>query len=100
MAFNAYHLSRAGRPAPVLDGFSGDQRFFLAWARMWRMKIRPDYLREWVLTFPYAPYEYRANGTVRNVAAFQEAFALTSGDRLFRPPAERVTIWERSIANH
>ena len=65
-----------GRPAPTIDGFTGEQRFFLAWARMWRMKVRPDYLREWVLTFPYAPYEYRANGAVRNLSAFHEAFGV------------------------
>jgi putative endopeptidase len=93
MALRAYRLSLGGRQAPVIDGFTGEQRFFLAWARMWRMKVRPDYLREWVATFPYAPYEYRANLTVRNLAAFHEAFGLTAKDGLFRPPEQRVTIW-------
>lgn len=93
LALRAYRLSLGGRPAPVIDGLPGEQRFFLAWARMWRMKVRPDYLREWVLTFPYAPYEYRANGTVQNLSAFHEAFGLTAKDRLFRPPEERVSIW-------
>ena len=57
------------------------------------MKVRPDYLREWVLTFPYAPYEYRANGAVRNLSAFHEAFGVCANDRLFRSATERVTIW-------
>ena len=93
LALRAYHVSLGDRPASTIDGFTGEQRFFLAWARMWRMKVRPDYLREWVLTFPYAPYEYRANGAVRNLSAFHEAFSLTEKDRLFRPPQERVRIW-------
>jgi endothelin-converting enzyme len=93
LALRAYRLSLRGRPAPVLDGVPGEQRFFLAWARMWRMKVRPDYLREWVLTFPYAPYEYRANGAVQNLPAFHDAFGVNTSDKLFRNPAERVTIW-------
>jgi endothelin-converting enzyme len=93
LALRAYRLSLNGRAAPVIDRFTAEQRFFLAWARMWRMKVRPDYVREWVTNFPYAPYEYRANGTVQNLSAFYEAFGITPGDRLFRPPAERVIIW-------
>jgi putative endopeptidase len=93
LALRAYRLSLNGRPAPVIDGFTGEQRFFLAWARMWRMKVRPDYVREWVTNFPYAPYEYRANAAVRNLSAFHEAFGVTAKDRLFRPAEERLTIW-------
>ncbi len=93
LALRAYRLSLNGRLAPVIDRYTGEQRFFLAWARIWRMKVRPDYLREWVTTFLYAPYEYRANGAVRNVTEFHEAFGVTAGDGLFRAPGERVTIW-------
>jgi putative endopeptidase len=93
LALRAYRLSLRGRPAPLMDGFTGEQRFFFAWARMWRMKVRPDYVREWVTTLPYAPYEYRANSTVRNLGAFYDAFSVTGKDRLFRSPADRVTIW-------
>ena len=93
IALRAYRLSLDGRPAPTIDRFTGEQRFFLAWARMWRMKVRADYLREWVLTFPYAPYEYRANGAVSNLAAFHEAFGVTTRDRLSRAPDDRVKIW-------
>ncbi len=93
LALRAYRLSLRGRPSPVIDGFTGEQRFFFAWARMWRMKVRPDYVREWVTTLPYAPYEYRANGTVRNLGAFYDAFSVTGKDALFRGAPERVTIW-------
>ena len=93
LALRAYHVSLGGRPAPTIDGFTGEQRFFLAWARMWRMKVRPDYLREWVLTFPYAPYQYRANVAVRNLTAFHDAFSVSPGDRLYRPQTDRITIW-------
>jgi len=93
LALRAYRLSLNGRPASVIDGYTGEQRFFLAWARIWRMKVRPDYLREWVTTFSYAPYEYRATGAVRNLTEFHEAFGVTPRDGLFRAPRERVTIW-------
>jgi putative endopeptidase len=93
LALRAYRMSLAGRPVPTIDGLTGEQRFFLAWARMWRMKVRPDYLREWVLTFPYAPYEYRANGAVRNLSAFHQAFAVAPTDGLYRAPPARVNLW-------
>jgi len=93
VALGAYHSSLKGRPAPVLDGFTGDQRFFLSYARMWRMKVRPDYLRQWLLTLQYAPEEFRVNGTVAQLDAFDSAFGVTATDRLYRQPAERVRIW-------
>ncbi len=93
LALRAYRLSLNGRSASVIDGLTGEQRFFLSWARMWRMKVRPDYVREWVTNFPYAPYEYRANAAVQNLSAFHEAFGVTAKDRLFRRPEECVTIW-------
>jgi len=77
----------------VIDGFTGAQRFFLAYARMWRMKGRDDYMRQWLLTQPYAPYEFRANGAVTNLGAFHDAFNVVSTDALFRPPADRIRIW-------
>jgi len=93
VAHRAYRLSLGGKPAPEIDGFTGDQRFFLGYARMWRIKVREDYLRQWLLAFPHAPYEYRTNGQVTNHAAFYEAFGVTPGDKLFRAPAERNKIW-------
>lgn len=93
LAYRAYLISLDGKPAPVIGGFTGAQRFFLAWARMWRAKVRENYLRQWVLTMPHAPYEYRANGAVSHLPAFYEAFAVAPTDRLFRPPAARARIW-------
>ena len=86
-------LSLGGQAAPMVDGFSGAQRFFVAWAAMWRLKVRDNYLRQWLLTMPHAPYEYRANGPVGHLEAFYDAFGLTPQDKLYRPPATRVRVW-------
>lgn len=93
IAARAYELSLGGRPSPLIDGFTGGQRVFLGWARVWRMKERDAYLRQWLLTSPYAPYRYRANGTVSNLPAFYEAFGVKPGDRLYRDPDKQVRIW-------
>ena len=93
VAYRAYMLSLDGRPAPILDGFTGPQRFFLGYARMWRIKVRDDFLRQWLLNLAYSPEEFRTNGTVCQMAAFHDAFGLTPADRLYRAPQERVRIW-------
>ena len=93
MAYRAYQLSLAGKPAPVIDGFTGPQRFFLGWAQIWQRKYRDDELRLRLVTDPHSPSEYRCNGVVANIAEFYEAFGVKEGDRLYRPPAERVRIW-------
>ena len=93
VAYHAYRRSLGGRSAPVIDGFTGDQRFFLAWAQAWRMVIRPEYLREWLLAMRHAPPEYRANGPVTHLAAFYEAFGIKPGDRMYRAVEGRVKIW-------
>jgi predicted metalloendopeptidase len=89
----AYHLSLGGRPAPVTNGLTGNQRFFIAWARAWRSKQRDDYLRQWVVTQQHAPPEYRVNGIVGHIPAFYSAFNVTAGDALYREPAQRLRIW-------
>lgn len=93
IAHRAYTTSRHGRPAPVIDGLTGDQRFFVSWARAWRGKLRDEYMRQWVLFSPHPPPEYRANGPVSNLDAFYEAFHVKPGDRLYRDPALRVKVW-------
>lgn len=93
IAYRAYELSRSGRPAPVLDGFTGEQRFFLAWARIWRSKERPEYLRQRLATMPYAPSRYRANGPVTHLQAFHDAFGVRPGDGLYRDQAFRIVFW-------
>ena len=94
MAYAAYrrHVARHGEP-PVIDGLTGDQRFFLAFAQVWRSQLREGILRERVLTDPHSPPEYRVNGVVRNIDAWYEAFDVRPGDRLYLPPEQRVRIW-------
>ena len=78
---------------PVIDGFTGDQRFFLAWAQVWRSAQREDAYRQRLRTDPHSPEEYRANGAVRNFDPWYKAFNVTEDDALYLPPEERVRIW-------
>lgn len=93
MAYEAYHNSLRGKPAPVIDGLSGDQRFFLSWAQVWRTKTRDEALRAQVLSDPHAPPYFRVNGAVRNMDEWYAAFDVKPGDKLFLPPEQRVKIW-------
>jgi predicted metalloendopeptidase len=93
VAHYAYRQSLNGRPAPVIDGLSGDQRFFLAWAQTWRTKIRDEFLRQWLIAMPHAPPEFRTNGAVVHLPAFYEAFGVSPGDRLYLAPEARVRVW-------
>jgi putative endopeptidase len=93
VAYRAYQAFRAGNPAPVLEGFTGDQRFFLGYGQIWRSKQRAEALRVSLLTDPHSPGEYRANGVVTNVDGFYQAFDVRPGDRLYKAPAERIHIW-------
>jgi predicted metalloendopeptidase len=93
VAYRAYMISLAGKPAPVIDGFTGPQRFFLGWAQIWRRKYRDDELRVRLVTDSHSPSEYRCNGVVTNMTEFYEAFGVKPGDRLYREPADRVKIW-------
>jgi putative endopeptidase len=93
IAYRAWKISMKGQPSPVIDGLTGDQRFFLGWAQAWRAKAREEYLRRQVLADPHAWAEFRANGPVSNIPAFYEAFNVKPGDKLYREPALRVKIW-------
>jgi putative endopeptidase len=93
IAFRAYQLSLGGRRAPAIDGFTGEQRFFIGWAQIWRTKMRPEFLRQTLLSSPYAPAEFRANGPASNLSGFYEAFSVRPGDKLYREPKARVKIW-------
>ncbi len=94
MAYSAYrrYVAAHGEP-PVLNGLTGDQRFFLAYAQAWRDYWREGLLRRVVLTNPHSPSMYRVNGVVRNVDAWYRAFNIQPGDRLYLPPEQRVHIW-------
>ena len=93
VAYHAYQLHLAGRSAETLEGFSGEQRFFLGWAQVWRTKIRDGALRNQVLTDSHSPAVYRANGTVRNMDSWYAAFDVQPSDALYLPPGDRVTVW-------
>lgn len=93
VAYHAYRLHLAGRPARTLDGITGDQRFFLGWAQAWRSLIRDEALRNQVMTDPHSPAIYRCNGTVRNMDAWYAAFDVQPGEALYLAPEDRVTIW-------
>ncbi len=91
-SFDAYHASLAGKSAPVQDGFSGDQQFFIAFGQNYGSKEREEMLRQQVMTDPHAPAEYRADG-VRNVDAWYPAFNVQPGEKLYLAPPDRVQIW-------
>jgi putative endopeptidase len=93
VALSAYRLSLQGKPAPVLAGLTGEQRFFLSWAQVWRTQLREQRLRNQVMTDSHSPAEFRVNGTVRNMPQWYEAFDVKPGDKLYLAPEERVTIW-------
>ena len=93
MALDAYHLSLHGQPAPVIDGFTGDQRVFLGWAQVWRTLTRDDALRQLITTNPHSPGQVRAFAPLRNVDAWYEAFGVKEGDAEYVKPEDRVRIW-------
>ena len=93
IAYKAYQISLGGKPAPVIDGLTGDQRFFMGFGQVWRGKMREQAMIARIKTDPHSPAEFRANGTLRNQPGFYEAFKLKEGDKMFLAPAKRVTIW-------
>jgi len=93
MAYRAYKISLQGKAAPVIDGYTGDQRFFIGWAQGWARKYRDDELRRRLVIDPHSPSEYRTNIIVSNLAEFYTAFDVKPGDKMYRAPADRVKIW-------
>jgi putative endopeptidase len=93
VSYEAYHISLHGKKAPVLDGFTGDQRFFLSWAQVWRSLYRDEQLRTLVMSNPHSPPKFRVNGPIRNLDAWYTAFDVKAGDQLYLPPEDRVRIW-------
>ena len=89
----AYQMSLNGKEAPVIDGFTGVQRVFLGFGQVWSGKYRDETLRLQIETDPHSPSMYRANGAVRNVPEFYEAFEVSADDALYLGPDDRVKIW-------
>ncbi|AEG50051.1 Endothelin-converting enzyme 1 [Sphingobium chlorophenolicum L-1] len=92
VALDAYHASLGGKPAPVIDGTTGDERFFLGWAQVWRRNYREPNLRQRLVTDPHSPSQYRAD-TVRNFDQWYSAFKPEAGGKIYLAPQDRVKIW-------
>jgi putative endopeptidase len=93
IAFKAYKLSLGGKPSPVIDGLTGEQRFYLGWAQAWRSKIRDERLLESIVRNPHAPDGFRAIGAAVNADGFHEAFGTKPGDGMWKAPADRIRLW-------
>ncbi|MGH6787429.1 MAG: M13 family metallopeptidase [Novosphingobium sp.] len=93
LAYRAYKMSLGGKDAPVIGGYTGDQRFFMAWAQVFRVKMREPALRQQLQTDPHSPGAYRINNIVRNFDEWYKAFDIKPGDKLYLPPEQRLRIW-------
>ncbi len=93
LAYRAYKMALDGEEAPIIDGLTGDQRFFLSWAQVWQRKYREDALIQRLTSDPHSPSEFRVNGVVRNFDEWYEAFNVQPEDALYLSPEERVRIW-------
>jgi putative endopeptidase len=93
IAWKAYERSLAGRSAATIDGTTGAQRFFIGWAKIWRLKERDERLLERLTAGPHSPGEFRANGAAINADAFHDAFGTKPGDGMYKPKDERIRIW-------
>jgi len=93
IAYKAYRLSLDDRQAPVIDGLSGDQRFFIGWAQVWRSKTRENQAILWIKSNPHSPAEFRGLVPEMNLTPFYTAFGVKPGDKMYLAPDKRVTIW-------
>ncbi len=94
ISYYAFKKSLEGKPAPEkIDGFTAEQRFFLAWAQGWRGNMRAEYLKNMVQTNPHSPGNFRVNGPPSNMQEFYDAFGVKEGDKMYRPKSERAEIW-------
>jgi putative endopeptidase len=93
MALDAYHASLGGKPAPVLDGLTGDQRVFLGWAQAWAGKATPEEMKRYTISDPHSFRKYRVNGVVPNLDQWYAAFGVKPGDALYIAPEKRARIW-------
>jgi putative endopeptidase len=93
IAYKAYRISLAGHEAPVIDGYSGDQRLYLGWVQVWRGKVREAETIQRIKADPHSPPAVRGTAPLRNQAGFYAAFGLKPGDKMYLPPDQRVNIW-------
>jgi len=93
IAYRAYKNSLNGKEAPIIDGITGEQRFFMGWTQVWRRNVREKRARQLILIDPHAPGLYRVMGPLQNMPEFYEAFDVKESDKLFIPVEDRVKIW-------
>lgn len=93
IAYKAYQISLGGKPAPVIDGLTGDQRFYMGFAQVWRNKAREQEMIMRIKTDPHSPAQFRVLGTLQNQPGFYKTFDLKEGDKMYLPPEQRVVIW-------
>ncbi|CAH9064794.1 Neutral endopeptidase [Pseudoalteromonas holothuriae] len=93
VAYKAYQISLGDNKAPVIDGYTGEQRFFMGWSQIWRRKYRDEELRNRLVTDPHAPSHYRVIGVLPNMPEFYKAFDVKEGDKMYLAPEKRVKIW-------
>jgi putative endopeptidase len=94
IAYYALKKSLEGKPVPAkIDGFTAEQRFFIAWAQAWRVNMRPAFLKNMIQTNPHSPGNFRANAAPSNMQEFYDAFGVKPGDKMYRPKEERAEIW-------
>ncbi|HEX8068998.1 MAG TPA: M13 family metallopeptidase [Pyrinomonadaceae bacterium] len=93
LAYRAFQKAQAGKPGKPIDGFTPEQRFFLAWAQVWASSIRPEEARRRVITDPHPLARFRVNGPLSNMPQFAAAYQCKSGDPMVRPPEQRCQIW-------
>jgi len=93
VAFDGYHRSLGGKPAPVIDGLTGDERFYMGWAQGWQSKLREPAAIRYIKSDQHSPGQFRTNGTLVNQEGFYKTFGVKPGDKMYRAPEERVSIW-------
>jgi predicted metalloendopeptidase len=93
IAYKAWKRSLDGKPAPVIDGLTGEQRFYMGWGQVWRSKIRDAFQVALLKADPHSPRSFRVNGALKNQDGFHEAFGVKPGDRMYLAPTQRVRIW-------
>ncbi len=93
VAYKAYRLSLGGKEAPVIDGMTGDERFFMSFAQGERDKTRDEIQVVYIKSDPHSPNKFRVNGPLSNLDAFYETYKVKPGDKMYRPPQERVSLW-------
>jgi len=93
IGYKAYIRSLGGKPSPVIDGLTGQQRLFIGWGQIWRTKYRDAEMLRRLTVDSHSPPEFRCHGVIRNLPEFYEAFGVKDGDKLWLPAAQRVKIW-------